>query len=399
GAYPGAPEAALVIDHLSSDGVTSFAADFGDPLLTALGDDRPHGIFIDSLELIGDLPWTADLRATFADQFGYDLTPYLPLLFRQSGESKYVTLFDPEPPRPIYSTEFGERVREDYEDLRARLFAEQFVQPVSTWASDNDLQLRLQAHGGWGQVLDDYAAAHIPEAEGLYAGGSYDFLKLASSAAHVAGRPIASSESFVAFVASPDAITLDDLYLLAGRALSAGINRFIQHGHPYPLTQDSGSWYPFELPGIPFSASTRLSSDSPLWPELPAFNRYLARLSYIMTRGQHRAQVAWLLADREIPDRSVLNLAGFPPEEGESALTLALKRGGYVHDRISRQGLLMAEAQDGVLTIGSASYRALLIDDLQAASVELMEQLIEVADAGVPIIVLGDLPQRARGFR
>ena len=37
----------------------------------------------------------------------------------------------------------------------------------------------MQAHGGFGDYLDAYAVADIPESESLFAGGDYDFLKLA----------------------------------------------------------------------------------------------------------------------------------------------------------------------------------------------------------------------------
>ena len=399
GAYTGTPESALVVDHLSAAGAETFIAGFGDPMLAALGANSVDGIFIDSFELIGDLPWTGDFAHAFINEMGYDATPFLPLLFRHNGESKYVQIITPFPPRPVYASAVGERVREDYETVRARLFRERFLARLAQWTGANGLTLRIQAHGGWGNAIDDYGVADIPESEGLYAGGSYDFLKLASSAAHVAGRTVVSSESFVTFVPTPDAISEEDLYLLSSRALSAGINRLVHHGHPYPLMQATGPWYPFDLPGLPFSASTRFSPDRPIWSALEALNRYRTRLAFIMRLGDHRADVAWLLAGREIPDQLTVNPGGISPEAGESPLSLAMKRGGYVYDRVSRSALSRASVERGRLRIGKANYSALLIDRVEAASVELMDRIEAAARAGIAILVAGGLPQRARGFR
>ena len=164
---------------------------------------------------------------------GYEVTPFLPLLFMDRGESKYVNVVIP--PRPAYEAadEMGQRVREDYEIVRQQLFLDSFVEPVSQWAASKGIQLRLQAHGGYGDYLDTYQVADVPEAEGLFAGGSYDFLKLAASAAHVAGRRFVSSESFITLTTDFNALEIEDYYRLAGNAYAAGINVTVCHGYAY----------------------------------------------------------------------------------------------------------------------------------------------------------------------
>ena len=130
------------------------------------------------------------------------------------------------------------RVREDYEATRQRLFIEAFLQPVKTWVEEQGINLRLQAHGGYGDYLDAYQLADIPESEGLFAGGSYDFLKLAASAGHVAGRRMISSESFITMSLDFNALTIEDYYRLAGNAYAAGINRTVCHGYAYHYVPD-----------------------------------------------------------------------------------------------------------------------------------------------------------------
>jgi hypothetical protein len=218
-AYPGALNASPVLDHLDPGGVEEYLEELGNPWLDALLPFTPRAVFVDSFELIGELPWATRFSERFSEMMGYDITPYLPLLFMTRGESKYVNVVLP--PVPAYRSldKMGQRIREDYEAVRQQLFHESFVQPLARWAQSRGLQLRLQAHGGYGDYLDSYKLADIPEAEGLFAGGSYDFLKLA--------------ESFITMTTDFNALTIEDYYRLAGNAYAAGINVTVCHGYAY----------------------------------------------------------------------------------------------------------------------------------------------------------------------
>lgn len=240
-AFPGALTQSRVIDHLDPGGVQEYIDELGSPWLEALAPYKPQAFFVDSFELIGELPWSAQFRQTFLAQHDYDLTPYLPLVFKAYGESKYLNMIVA--PRAAYQTpsETGIRIREDYEATREKLFREAFVAPLKEWATSKGVQLRLQAHGGYGDYLDCYQVADIPEAEGLFAAGSFEFLKLAASAGHVAGRKIISSESFIVMALDFQALDADDYYDLAGNAYAAGINRLMYHGHAYRWTMQNGS--------------------------------------------------------------------------------------------------------------------------------------------------------------
>lgn len=185
-AYPGAREDARIIDHLDRSGIDTILEQQGAPWLEGAADCPPRAVFVDSFELVGELPWTTTFASTFEDSYGYAIEPFLPFLFRDGGESEYVKLLlGLGPPRYQTTDGLGIRAREDYESFRAMLFLQEFIERLLQWTHDNGVQLRLQAHGGYGDVLDAYGAVDVPESEGLYAGGSYDFLKLAASAAHI----------------------------------------------------------------------------------------------------------------------------------------------------------------------------------------------------------------------
>ena len=399
--YPGAPDDARVLDHLSRAGVGELIAGLGDPWLDALGGRRPGALFVDSFELIAELPWTPDLLERFRERFGYDLTPWLPLVFVEGGESEYYSILNPSGRLAYASGTTGERVREDYEQLRSELFLERFIEPLATWTRERGVDLRLQAHGGYADVLDAYSEVDIPETESIFAGGTYDFMKLAASAAHTTGRTVVASEAFGAFARHPREYAIEDLYLLAARAVSAGVTRIVHHGYPHRYVRENGStYYPFPggfLTGAAFTSWT--DEDHAMWPELPALHRALARTSYAMTRGTHRADVAWLHPEAEFVEEDGLSLRSTVPRRGESATSRALREAGLIYDRVSRRDLVGASATGGELVIGAARYRALLLSGLgHGAAPELLAAVERAVAAGVPVVTIGALPTRAVGW-
>jgi hypothetical protein len=408
GAFPGREADARVVDHLSRRGADALIEGYGDPVLNALERGRVREIFVDSFELMGELPFTGELPSAFRARAGYDPVPHLPLWFRKGGESKYGEMIDflGRGGGPLYRTadpERGQRTREDYEAVRAMLFQEQFVGRLSDWARTRGLALRLQAHGGYGDYLDTYALADVPESEGLFGGGRFDFLKLASSAAHVADRRWASSESFITLRLYGTRLSRDEMRLLAGRAYSAGINRLVFHGVPYAYRRADGEvWYPFgggfgRILAGPLPMTSHFDAGS--LDGLPEFNRFLARLSLAMSQGDPAAEVAWLRADPIFPDAASLQVGRSEAHEGESETTRGLRVRGLGHDRVSRRMLAGAKAVDGGCRIGARRYRALLLDPLEIAEPRLVERVVALAEAGVPVLALGALPRRAPGLR
>jgi hypothetical protein len=408
GAYPGSAHDALTVDHLHERGAQALWSGFVQPLLAAVPEGSVRSLFLDSFELIGELPWTQGFRAAFQARKGYDLTPHLPLLFRKGGESKYSDMVDilGRNGGPRYlgpgSPETRARAREDYLQVREALFLEDFLGTFLRFARRHGVAIRLQAHGGFADYLDAYALADVPESEGLFAGGRTDFLKLASSAAHTSGRRVASSESFITLGFWGHQLEAEELDLLAGRAFSAGINQIVYHGVPYRhLRSDGKEWYPFaggfgRILAGPLPMTTWLRGE--LWEQLPAINLRLARLSFAMQQGEHLADVAWLRSEGEFPDAPSFEFGRVDPREGESAGSLAVRERGLVYDRVSRRQLRAARVEPGTLRVGAARYRALILDPMEVAEPELVQRVVAAARAGIPVIAIGELPRRAPGL-
>jgi hypothetical protein len=187
-----------------------------------------------------------------------------------------------------------------------------------------------------------------------------------------------------------------------GRAFSAGINRLVHHGNAYPyLHRDGQRWYPFHpledsaFKTGPLDISFDIHPDAPIWASLPDLNQMAARLSYAMSRGSARAEVAWLHSKWDAE-----NFSNFGVEPGafESNTSKALRGAGFSYDRVSRAALASSMSEAGMLNVGHGSYQALLVEGTEAAAPAMLAGIQRAANAGVPVIWIGDFPERAAGL-
>ena len=138
------------------------------------------------------------------------------------------------------------------------------------WCRENGYLTRNEAHGAPSNWLDFYALADIPETE-MFGKNDRDILisKFASSAAHVKGTKLVSSESCTwideHFCERPQEIKmfLDRLFL-------AGVNHVFYHGCCYSPVE--AVW-----PGWCFYASLEMNPRNPIWREMGAMNKYVTR--------------------------------------------------------------------------------------------------------------------------
>ena len=406
-ALAGDPEQTRVIDHLGEAGARFLISHQVSPWLDALGDARPAHFFVDSLELVGELPWSPGLEERYRRRVGHSPWLDMPFLFREGGESKYADSLLLSAAAPAFASldpERGQRVREDYEIVRAEAFAEDYLAPLLSGLHARGVKLRLQAHGGWGNLLDDYARVDVAESESFFGGGRYDFLALAASAAHVAGRRMVSQESFVTLnLAGPTALGEEDLFALVGLAYTAGINRPVHSVCAYPFPRPEGdAWVPFQPDSkasfsSPFPFTAQIEPAAPRWSFLGRFNRIQARIGYALSRGQPRVDLAWLTTARTASDDMVISLGPLRLHAEESPQSRALRQAGYTYDRVSPRALTSARAEGGGVVIGAQRYRGVLVEAARVLAPALLARLERLAEQGVPIVWAGAAPERAPG--
>ena len=253
-----------VLDHFNRQAIETHLREAGDKLVGAAGPGGVHAIFCDSLEVY-DADWTADLLEQFRARRGYDLRPLLPLWERDAGDRSL-------------------EVRRDVGRTLSELYEERFLVPLAQWAKKNNVLLRIQNYGEPPATISSSRHADLIDGEGW----KYRELtssRWASSASHLFGRPVTTSETWTWLHSPAFRATPLDVKAEADQHFLAGINQLIGHGWPYSPPQAG-------TPGWPFYAAAVLSDKNPWWPVMPDLAAYLHRVSFVLRQGEPVVDVA-----------------------------------------------------------------------------------------------------------
>ena len=369
------------LDPFSATATAHYLTMFGDRM-AILPRGAIRSYFHDSFEYTGD--WSAGLFDFFRQRRGYDLAMELPAL-TGSGDTDRVA-----------------RVQSDYHQTLDEMLLENFVEQLTTWSHAHGSLMREQAHGSPGNLLDLYAASDIPETEifGVLRGPDGDPLinKFASSAAHVAGRQLASAESFT-WLGEHFTGTLNEIKQAADRMFLAGINHLVYHGTAY--SPAGVAW-----PGWQFYASTEFNPRNAFWRDLPTFNAYVSRVQSVLQAGEADNDVLlyWPIWDSwHDPARKRMDFRVHDPVwfHGKpfGKLARALHESGYGVDYVSDRQLekQISMSRDRLRALGG-SYSALVIPPTVHMPPETFEHVLALAREGATVLFVGALPSDVPGL-
>lgn len=403
-----------VLDHFDAAAVRRYFDVLGKAFNEASstrtdGELVPRCFFNDSWEVFG-----ANATPTILDEFerrrGYDLRDHLHHL---SGDES-------DPDTTV-------RVRSDYRKTIHDLTAGVFLETFADWARGRGSGIRNQSHGSPGNLLDLYGAADIPETElfgpiRLTLGGlerltdlppDFDaeeealLCRMASSAAHVAGRPLCSSEAFT-WLGDHGHVPLDHMKAEVDTLFALGINHLFYHGTPFSPADA-------EWPGWMFYASTHVAPTNPLWRDLSALNAYIARCQAPLQAGSPDSDVLLYLPFHDLlaaeaGGRDLLQFMSFHRTETWLRGSLpdfcstarALTARGYAYDLVSdaqlREAVSVESGGGLVAGGGGVRYRVVLVAGCRITPPETMERLAEMAQAGAVVLVQGALPEDVPGL-
>jgi hypothetical protein len=262
----------FVLDHLSRKAIDHHLNLVAEPLMKAFGDQPPHAVFSDSLEVYGT-DWTDDFLDEFRKRRGYDLKPYLPALFSGQGPD-------------------AAGARHDWALTQTELVNERYLTPVNDWAKAHNTQFRSQTYGEPAVSMSSNRLVALPEGEGPQF-REFSFTRLATSAGHLYGRPVISAETWTWLHSPAFAATPLDMKAEADRMLLQGVNLFVGHGWPYTPPGAAE-------PGYSFYAAAVFNDHNPWWNVMPDVTGYLARMSYLMRQGEPANQVAVFLPNDDV---------------------------------------------------------------------------------------------------
>ena len=401
----------LVLDPYSPGAVTRYLSKF-DQSFTAnkLPPGLVRGQFHDSFEYYG-ANWTTQLPEVFRQMHGYDIQDYAPALLARSSSDN--TKLDQE----ALGRETLGRIKSDYRATLAELHLN-YLRTWVKWSHDHGYIVRNQSHGAPGNLLDLYANADIAETEifgstpfpipGLrreaadIAHNNQDLpeslvVRLASSASHVAGHRLASSET-ATWLRDHWKESLAFVKPELDRIFTDGINHIFYHGAVY--SPQDAPW-----PGWLFYAATQFNPNNTWWEDFSALNHYVARVQSILQRGQPDNDILLYWPFDDLLDEEAGTVKTFTvhnvkwlPDQPVGKIARALMAQGYTFDYISDAQLLQTLPDAGALiTAGKTRYRVLVVPATRRLPIATAQKLAALAANGAKII-FEKLPEDVPGF-
>ncbi|TXN29496.1 glycosyl hydrolase [Lacisediminihabitans profunda] len=371
-------------------------------------------LFEDSLELNADsLFWTSEMLERFIERHGYDVTPYLPLLFAHGMCRFWVPNEEPVPDFEL-DTRVGARVRRDYYRLLTDLYISDHLLPLQEWAAGHGLRHKSQV--AYGQNLeairsnrDFVRAGGRAEGESLNSGDrapidrsnatwrfALDWQRSVVGGAHQGGAVRISTELGAQFRAAY-AYTLGDLQQMLAKEWAAGITKPFLHG---VATQEPEAAWPTQTRFQHIVSDSWNDTHFPEWVNWPPLTDYWARGTVVLETGAPRTDIA-IYRDGFLTTaaRGVRDVSLDATAPARLADTESLETAGFTVQFVDPIGLAEAGTvgDDGTLFPEGPAYRGLIVDERMLPA-EAAEAIAEAAERGARILIVGESPSADSGF-
>jgi hypothetical protein len=363
-----------VLDHDSLPVVSKFIDQIGNKEVEACGKNPPYSVFCDSLESSGE-DWTENFLSEFQKRRGYDLRPYLPALVSDMG------------PKTL-------DIRHDWGQTLTELFNDSFVKPMRSLAEDHKIRFRIQAYGQPSAGLFSYGDADLPEGEG-YQWHGYRASRYASSACHLMGVPVSSSEAFTWLHDFPFRATPLDIKAEADLHFLQGINQLVCHGWPYTAAGVADPGWSFYVGGV-------FDEKNPWYIVMPDVNRYLSRVSYLMRQGKPANDVLLYLSNSDAWAQFKPGHISLSDGVGQclgKEIVGRILDGGYNLDFFDDQMLdRFGRVNSGNLSFGDLRYKVVVLAGVERMPLSTLRKLEAFARGGGVVIATRRAPAIAPGF-
>ncbi len=359
-------------DHLQAAATGAHMDYVIDRLREALGPPAKSGLtnlYLASYEVRGPI-WSPDFLEEFRRRRGYEMRPYLPVIFGAR----------------MINSERTERFLFDYRKTLGEVLLDAYYRSARETAHRAGLTVKSEAGGPGPPVhnvpVDALLACNaVDEIQGEfwpYRQNEDDLwvVKETASAGHIYGKSRVHMESFTSFEAWREGP--QDLKPSADRVFCEGGNHFVWHTWTH-APPEAG------LPGWVYLAGTHLNRNVPWWPKARPFIDYLSRSSFLLQRGRFVADVLYYYGD------GGYRFVG--PRRNPPGL-----RAGYDYDVTNTDVLLHRLAvREGRLTLPDGTgYAVLVLPEESGMLPEVLEKIGQLAAAGATVI--GPRPLRALGL-
>jgi hypothetical protein len=306
--------------------------------------------------------WNPYFAAEFKKRKGYDVVPELASLFEETG------------PRAV-------KVRLDYSDVMVSLEEENYFRPLYEWHHSRGMLYGCD-HGGRGRDVTEFGDYFRTQRWMTGPGNDQPGLasdviknKVSSSITHLYQRERTWLEGYYG---SGWGTTSAQLVDATWRNFAQGQNLLTLHGLYYST---HGGWWEWAPPDNHFRM--------PYWEHMGEFLHSVERMSYLLSQGFHRADIAivYPVAAMEAgPD-------GQASVDTAFALGKDLYANGIDFDFMDFESLARAKVEDGKLKVAGEEYRALVLPAMRVVRHSTLQKAVELQRAGGTVIVVGAAPQ------
>ena len=354
----------FVLDHYDRAAIENHLKFTGDPLLTAFGDAPPYAVFSDSLEVFGS-DWTPNFLEEFRKRRGYDLTPHLPALITDMGQNT-------------------QAVRHDWARTLTELAEDNYLKPLREWAHAHHTLFRSQTYGEPPVRLSSNALVDLPEGEHGPSWRRFSAARWASSACHLYGKQITSTETWTWLHSPAFRATPLDMKAEADRHFVEGINQLIGHGWPYsPAAVGEPGWH--------FYAAAAFNDHNPWFQVMPDIAQYLQRVSFLMRQGKPANDIAIYIPTDD-------GWAHLQPGKVALDETVDALLGPVLVPEVLNAGYNFDFIDDGAMQAVGIPYKAVILPGIERIPLATLQRLRDYANAGGLLIATRSLPSLAPGL-
>ena len=364
-----------LFDALNPVATADFLKDVHEQYRRCIGDEFGRTV----LGFMGDepsfpgVPYSPGIYEEFQRRKGYDVQPHLPKLFTKTP------------------SEEDWRIRADYWDVWSDLYRDHFYQPQADWCAQHGMEFQMHICGEEDMkslvALDgDYfkcmRPVQIPGVDAIWRqvwpDKVADYAKLASSAAHVWGRPRAFSEGYAVYGRG---LSVEQAKWVLDFHLARGINLFQTMSY---LSSREGFRPYFCPPDLNLS---------PQWDEFSKLFAYANRMSYLLSVGKPAAEIAVYY-----PTTSGW-LGDFTANEATLGIAQELLGSQRDFDFIDEQALQSGLKVDGngLVNRSGQRYTQVIVPPVKVISETALAQLEAFAKAGGKVVFVGKWPELVVG--
>lgn len=248
------------------------------------------------MEILASLYWTPGLLKRFKDKYGYDLTPYLPLLFASSNtwngalpvyNEIYAFGNDTNVGNSVHQADYRKILNDGYQEYLSHF--QQWTHSIGTqYSSQPAYNLPLQmvsiSHGALSPISNDLQLSDIPlvdapEGESLGFSQLVDTYRQFSGPAHLSNKTIISSELGAVNVPAYT-LTMPSLLQQIKRSFAGGFTTHVLHGFPSSTTYYNTTW-----PGYTtfwYEFTDMWNQIQPAWKHMSDYLGFVGRNQWVL---------------------------------------------------------------------------------------------------------------------